>query len=155
MTRKIIVILSISLLTSAYSFQRAESFEVRISITGLPSLIRTNYLVKDNQIKVFEEFYNPNYDSTSFRNVHIYHDIDQSLLTNFLKGINWDTIPKELITPTIDGYQLDVNIKLEGKEYHFIIDNTYHPTFDSLLTICNQMIPKKKVRNEYKLYYLK
>ena len=155
MKKTIIAILSFLLLTSAYNFQKADSFEVQISYIGLPNPITTNYLVKDNQIKVFEEFYNPNYDSTSFRNVHVYSDTDQSVLTDFLKRVDWDTIPKELITPTIDGYQFNVDIKLEGKKYHFNIDNSYHPTFDSLLTICNQMIPKKKVRNEYKLYYKK
>ena len=155
MTKMIISILSFLILTSANSFQQADNYEVRISFIGLPSPITTNYLVNSSQIKVFEEFYNPNYDSTAFRNVHTYSNINQARLTSFLKGIDWDTVPKELITPSIDGYQFDVDIKIEGKEYHFNVDNTYYPTFDSLLTICNQLIPNKKTRKKYKIYYLK
>lgn len=42
---------------------------------------------------------------------------------------------------------------MEKTSYSFNIDNTYHPTFDSLFTICNNLIPTKKGKKKYYFPY--
>jgi len=155
MVKTLFSILGIIFLNTSTCLHKENKCKVDISYTGLPSPITINYEITNSKIKVFEEFYNPDSHSIEYLNESVFKDINNSKLIEFLGRTKWDTIPSELITPTIDGYLLNVEIMHEDKNYQFNIDNTYHPTFDTLFTICNKLIPKKKVRRDYIIDYSK
>lgn len=140
-------------LCSSYSIQ--DSFQVRLSLIYLPSPKRTIYELSEYNLKLYKEYYFPNKDSVKHVDKHAYKKLKTSTLTNYLNSQHWDTIPSELITPTIDGFNYHIDIQLSGQSYTFSIDNTYHPAFDSLFVLCNQLIPNRKVRENYSIYYEK
>jgi hypothetical protein len=130
-----------------------QSFKVDISYIGLPNPVTTKYSIDNNRLLVFQTHYDSNKDSFVDFNKTSFKKFDKEKLVSFLKKTDWKSIPEKLVTPTIDGYHYTVSIVMENASYSFDIDNTYHPTFDSLFTICNKLIPTKKGQKKYYLPY--
>lgn len=153
----LIIILSILLSTGFTTADRQEmaeqNFKIEISYAGLPSFTTTKYFIDNNILMVYLTRYNITKDSFIDFNKLSFQNFDKEKLISFLNRTNWASIPEKLVTPTIDGYQYSISIELDESSYSFYIDNTYHPTFDSLFTICNNIIPNKKVRKKYYLPY--
>lgn len=147
-------IFTFSLLFTLLSFRSPEKqFHLSISYKYLPSSISYRYEVTNEALVVFEKYYDSKIYSHRPRNINRFNKYDKERVIAFIESINWENIPRKLSTPTIDGYYFEVDLTWEDKVYEFYIDNTYHETFDSLLTISNEVIPKKKIRNKFKLYY--
>lgn len=156
-SKHLALILAILLSTGFISFDRQESadqnFKIDISYIGLPHPVTTKYSIDNNRLTVYQTRYDSKKDSFVEFNKASYEKFDRTKLVSFLKGANWKSIPEKLETPTIDGYHYAVNIVVEKSSYSFNIDNTYHPTFDSLFTICNKLIPTKRGQRKYYLPY--
>jgi hypothetical protein len=153
----LIFILTVFLFARITSFDGQEdsdqSFKVTISYIGLPNPMRTKYFIDDNKLEVCQTLYDSEKDSIVDIDKLSFRKYDKTKLLSFLKRNDWKNVPSKLITPTIDGFQYTVSIVIEKTSYSFDIDNTYHPIFDSLFTICSNLIPTKKGRKKYNLYY--
>ncbi len=140
--------------TTAYRQESADqSFKIDISYIGLPHPVTTKYSIDNNRLKVYQTHYDSKKDSFVDFNKTSFKKFDKAKLFSFLNRTDWKSIPEKLVTPTIDGYHYTVSIAMEKTSFSFDIDNTYHPTFDSLFTICNNLIPTKKGRKKYYLPY--
>ena len=111
----------------------------------------TKYEITEHKLKLYRELYNPYSDSTTYYDSYAFKEFESRSLSKFLNSVNWTTISAELTTLAVDGYHLNINLKLQDNCYSFVVSNTYHPTLDSLLTICNEMIPKRRAKKNYKL----
>ncbi len=130
-----------------------QSFKIDISYIGLIHPVTTKYSIDNNRLTVYQTIYDSKKDSFVDFNKTSFKKFDNAKLVSFLRRTDWKSIPGKLVTPTIDGYHYTVNIVMEKTSYSFDIDNTYHPTFDSLFTICNNLIPTKKEQKKYYLPY--
>lgn len=128
-------------------------FKIKISYIGLPHSVTTNYDIDSERLKVYKTLYDSKRDSFVDREKQTYQKFDREKLVKFLQRTNWTEIPKKLVTPTIDGFNYSVQIETENENFTFDIDNTYHSTFDSLFTICNDLIPTKRGKKKYYLPY--
>lgn len=155
--KKIIFILTILALTGFISFDNNETtepeFKIKISYIGLPHPVRTNYDIDNKRLTVYKTSYDNKNESFIDKEKRTFRKFDSEELIKFLQRTNWTEIPEKLETPTIDGFHYFVQIELENGNYTFDIDNTYHITFDSLFTICNDLVPTKKVKEQYYLPY--
>jgi hypothetical protein len=152
-----IIILTILLSTGFTTADRQEnadqSFKIEISYIGLPHPVTTKYSIDNNKLTVYQTHYDSQKDSFVDFNKTSFKKFDKTKLVSFLNRTDWKSIPEKLVTPTIDGYHYTVNIVMDKTSYSFDIDNTYHPTFDSLFTICTKLIPTKKGQKTYYLPY--
>ena len=130
-----------------------QSFKIDISYIGLPDDVTTKYSIDNNRLTVYQIHYDSKKDSFVDFNKTSFEKFDKTKLVSFLNRTDWKSIPEKLVTPTIDGYHYTVSIIIEKTSYSFDIDNTYHPTFDSLFTICNELVPTNKGHQKYYLPY--
>ncbi len=155
--KHLIFILTIFLLTGFTTTYRQEiddqSFKIDISYIGLPHPVTTKYSIDNDRLTVCQTHYDSKKDSFVDFNKTSFKKFDKAKVLSFINRTDWKSIPEKLVTPTIDGYHYTVNIVMEKTSYSFDIDNTYHPTFDSLFTICNNLIPTKKGQKKYYLPY--
>ncbi len=155
--KHLIIILTIILSTGFTTADRQEradqSFKIDISYIGLPHPVTTKYSIYNNSLRVYQTHYDSKKDSFVDFNKTSFKKFDKAKLLSFLNRTDWKSIPEKLVTPTIDGYHYTVSIVMEKASYSFDINNTYHPTFDSLFTICNNLIPTKKGQKKYFLPY--
>ena len=147
------ILLSTGFTTADRQESADQSFKIDISYIGLPHPVTTKYSIDNNTLTVYQTHYDSKKDSFVDFNKKSIKKFDKAKLVSFLNRIDWKSIPEKLVTPTIDGYHYTVSIVMEKTSYSFDIDNTYHPTFDSLFTICNNLIPTKKGQRKYYLPY--
>jgi hypothetical protein len=147
------VLLSTSFTTVDRKKNTDQSFKIDISYIGLPNPVTTKYSIDNNILTVCQTHYDSKKDSFVDFNKVSFKKFDKAKLVSFLNRTDWKSIPEKLVTPIIDGDYYTVSIVIEKTSYSFDIDNTYHTTFDSLFTICNELIPTKKGQKKYYLPY--
>lgn len=155
--KQLIIILTILLSAGFTTVDRQESagqsFKIDISYIGLPHPVTTKYSIDNNRLTVYQTRYDSKKESFVAFNKTSFKKFDKAKLFSFLNRTDWKSIPEKLVTPTIDGYHYTVSLVIEMTSYSFDIDNTYNATFDSLFTICNNLIPTKKGQKKYSLLY--
>lgn len=151
MKRIIVIIISIVLLSSFEFSDQDFEFSIKIFYRNLPNPTVWNYEVNSQELKVFKSLYNPHYDSIIYSDQYSISEFDKTDLISYLKSVHWESLKKEYRTMSIDGFAYEVELSIDDNRFHFLVWNTNEPTLDSLLTICNEAIPKKNIRKLFKL----
>jgi hypothetical protein len=148
------ILLTILFLTG-FTVDNNPKFRVDILFNYLPDPTHINYRIDNKTLLVCNSQYDNKKNGLVDFNKSSYNKFDRHGIIKFLQKTDWESIPKKLVTPTIDGYQCIIKLEIENEKYDFTIDNTYHETIDSLFTICNKLIPDKQKQKEYYITYHK
>ncbi|MBK0403897.1 hypothetical protein I5M27_12955 [Adhaeribacter sp. BT258] len=127
-------------------------FKVEIAYRALPDPMTTEYIIDNKKMYLNHVIYDNQEASYQSLNKSTYKDFDRDKIISFLTQTNWSDIPAQIGT-TAEGQHYIVKIEINNQVYNFDIRNTYHPTFASLFTICNEAIPSKEKREKYALPY--
>ncbi len=155
--KRLLILFSIFILTSSERIDkkdRSESnFRVDILYNRSHHFKKNKYSIDDNGILIYQTHLDIKKDSFVEFNRVFYKRYDKKRLVSFIKSVDWKSIPSKLEKTMIDGNGYTIDISIENETYSFHIHGVYNATFDSLFTICNELIPSKNGRKKYHINY--